>query len=325
MNKKDILKKEYYKNRTRIQRFVRSVEKRGYTFEENILPKIPKRITEGSIRRLAKITPDYLYRKSTYTTPTGNTVIGRAGRNIEREEAGKKGAITRARKKQELQSNLSRWYREQELRKQIAEAQRELDALKNTHETEHDADYFTDYDGDYWYEDDYDYWHGEKEEIEEPKQERIAKAPHERYYAESDYEEGQGHEADEVEDGLVTLRELTESIESWTPSANWSESLIAAKKADRRSVSNVLDAAIAELGEKQVVKNVQAHGEELKELLNHVLYDSGSREGNFKDGRTQVNADIKRFQELLLGHTISQQEAMKTQELIERLHHFEEV
>ena len=330
MSKKDILKKEYYKNRTRIQRFVRSAEKRGYTFEENVLPKIPKRITEGSVRRLEKITPDYLYRKSTYTytPPTGNTVTitGRQGRNVERESAATKGAITRGhnevrnliqRAKRETESfaekvkeyaklkeEQERENREKELRREIEETQRKLDELKsNLDDYEEPEDDFYDY-GIYY----------DEPEIDDKRE------PHERYYAESDYEEGKGNEADEVADGLVTLREL---IDSWTPSANWTESLAAAKEADHRVAKNVLDAAIAELGEQQVVRNVQAHGEELKDLLNHVLYDSGSREGNFKDGRTQVNADIKKFQELLLGHTLSQQEAMKTQELIEYHQHYE--
>lgn len=263
MSKKDILRKEYYKNRTRIQRFVRSAEKRGYTFDVGIIPEIPKNITEGSVRRLEKITPKSLYKRSSfsYTTQEGHTVTlkGKQPKAIENEFLEKTNS--------------------------------DLEETKTN-------------------------------EVKHPVKKEESVQPHTRFYNESDYEEGEGNEADEVDDGLATLREL---IDSWAPSANWTESLTASKQADQHVAKNVLYAAIAELGEKQVVKNVQSHGEELKDLLNHVLYDSGSREGNFKDGRTQVNADIKRFQELLLGHTLSQQEAMKTQELIERLHHFEEV
>ena len=64
--KKSEIQQEYKKERNRIQRFIKGAEKRGYIFEDNILPKIPKRITKSSVARLKKLKPDTLYRKALF-------------------------------------------------------------------------------------------------------------------------------------------------------------------------------------------------------------------------------------------------------------------
>ena len=58
--------KEYRKQRRRVQQAVRRLEKIGYIFDENVVPKIPKKITKASVQRLAKITPEKLREKSEY-------------------------------------------------------------------------------------------------------------------------------------------------------------------------------------------------------------------------------------------------------------------
>lgn len=85
----------YNKERRRIQRQIRSMEKRGYFFEKPVLPDRPKKITAGSVRRLDKITGKSLYEKAKYKTKTGEIVTGRQGRGIERQAAAAKGAATR--------------------------------------------------------------------------------------------------------------------------------------------------------------------------------------------------------------------------------------
>lgn len=76
----------YYRNRERIQSFIRKASKRGYQFQANILPAIPKKITPASVRRLEKINPEYLYGKSIYAVGL-DVVSGREGRKIERARA----------------------------------------------------------------------------------------------------------------------------------------------------------------------------------------------------------------------------------------------
>lgn len=58
--------KEYRKQRRRVQQAVKRLEKIGYIFDEDVVPKIPKKITKASVHRLAKITPEKLREKSEY-------------------------------------------------------------------------------------------------------------------------------------------------------------------------------------------------------------------------------------------------------------------
>lgn len=87
--------KEYKKQRRRIQRFIKSAEKRGYMFDQRVLPAVPKKITKASVQRLAKITPTILYKKAVYTTLNNEVVSGEEGRQLERKAASKKQQRTR--------------------------------------------------------------------------------------------------------------------------------------------------------------------------------------------------------------------------------------
>ena len=70
-------RKEYNRQRKRIQNFISRNKKRGFLFDENILPKIPKRVTQASVNRLKKLTPEKLYSKSKHLdTETGEITKG---------------------------------------------------------------------------------------------------------------------------------------------------------------------------------------------------------------------------------------------------------
>lgn len=75
---------------------MRQAEKRGYTFDYE-LSAMPKRITRGSVNRLAKIKPKQLYEKATYTTEEGQKVSGRKGLQIERKKRAEKAKATKIR------------------------------------------------------------------------------------------------------------------------------------------------------------------------------------------------------------------------------------
>lgn len=95
-----LVEKAYNKERSRIQRQIRDLGKRGYLVPD-ILPKRPKRITKGSIRRLEKITRDKLYEKSRYVDQeTGEILSGRSGRNLENKRRAQRAAQTRRIKKE---------------------------------------------------------------------------------------------------------------------------------------------------------------------------------------------------------------------------------
>lgn len=95
--KQQAINKAYAKERNRLKSFVRRAEKRGYSFPDTLIPSIPKRKTEASIRKLKKLTKDVLYSKATYggEATFGEIVSGKEGLNLERKSRAKKASETR--------------------------------------------------------------------------------------------------------------------------------------------------------------------------------------------------------------------------------------
>lgn len=87
----------YSKQLKRIKQFISRAEKRGYKFSEDVLPKRPKRVTQASVRKLAKLTPDKLYNKAVYggLASGGEIVTATEGVKLERSLRAKKAAETR--------------------------------------------------------------------------------------------------------------------------------------------------------------------------------------------------------------------------------------
>ena len=100
--KQQSINKAYAKERNRIKSFVRRAEKRGYSFPESIIPSIPKRKTEASIRKLKKLTKEVLYSKASYggETTFGEIVSGKEGLKLERQLRAKRASETRKEKKE---------------------------------------------------------------------------------------------------------------------------------------------------------------------------------------------------------------------------------
>lgn len=96
------INKAYAKERNRVKSFVRRAEKRGYSFPESIVPSIPKRKTEASIRKLKKLTKEVLYSKASYggDATYGEIVSGKEGLKLERQLSAKRASETRKRKKE---------------------------------------------------------------------------------------------------------------------------------------------------------------------------------------------------------------------------------
>lgn len=102
---------DYRKQVKRIKQFVRRAESRGYYFGEldTILPSRPKRLTAGSVRRLAAITPDRLYKKGLYggEATSGEIVPAERGRKEERKLAAQRAAKTRKLQAYDNEANVS--------------------------------------------------------------------------------------------------------------------------------------------------------------------------------------------------------------------------
>lgn len=75
---------EYRRERQRIQRQINRMTNRGYDVPE-LLPKIPKKITEASVRRLKKLTTEKLYNESRFIDiETGEILTSKEGQELER-------------------------------------------------------------------------------------------------------------------------------------------------------------------------------------------------------------------------------------------------
>lgn len=87
----------YSKQVKRIKQFISRAEKRGYQFSEDVLPQKPKRVTQASVRKLAKLTPEKLYQKAVYggLASEGEIVPAIEGVKLERSLRAKKAAETR--------------------------------------------------------------------------------------------------------------------------------------------------------------------------------------------------------------------------------------
>lgn len=58
------VQQQYKKERNRIQSAMRRLEKQGYVLPDDLLPSVPKKVTQASINRLKKITTEAIYKKS---------------------------------------------------------------------------------------------------------------------------------------------------------------------------------------------------------------------------------------------------------------------
>lgn len=94
--------KLYSKQLKRIKQFIRRAEKRGFIFEEDVIPQRPKKVTNASVRKLKKLTSEKLYKKSLYVEEsTGEIEEGQKRRKEERKQSARKAVKTRKERQQQ--------------------------------------------------------------------------------------------------------------------------------------------------------------------------------------------------------------------------------
>ena len=89
------LEQEVIRLRNNLMQNVRRAKNRGYTFSTNYVPNLPKKITEGTLRKFKKFTTEHMYKHSVYVSPEGTKQKGYERRAEEYSESAKKGAQTR--------------------------------------------------------------------------------------------------------------------------------------------------------------------------------------------------------------------------------------
>lgn len=91
------IQQQYRKERRRIQNAMKRLEKQGYVLPEDLLPSMPKKVTQASINRLKKITSESIYKKSKKLDfETGEITPGIVARDKARSQRAKEAARRRA-------------------------------------------------------------------------------------------------------------------------------------------------------------------------------------------------------------------------------------
>lgn len=237
---------EYRKQRKRIQNFINRAAKQGEYIPKDVLPAIPKNITQASVNRLKKLTAEKLHEKATKFT---NPVTGEEYENISAVSFRRK--VKKA-KEQEKQEKRVKAFREQ-LEKELKKLQEEEEKIKKK---------IRDF------------------EAEEP-------------------------EDTPVDIDTEIYDKIIEDMQDFTPLSLWSPGLADAKIKDKNILESMLNGAIEQDGKEAVMQRLAEHAEEINELVQEIMYGSGSVEGNFKDGNTVVNHDLTRFAEIIYGRHLS--------------------
>lgn len=91
------IQQQYRKERRRIQNAMNRLDKQGYVLPEDLLPSIPKKVTQASINRLKKITSESIYKKSKKLDfETGEAIPGIVARDKARSQRAKEAARRRS-------------------------------------------------------------------------------------------------------------------------------------------------------------------------------------------------------------------------------------
>lgn len=317
------VEKAYNRERNRIKRFIREAEKRGYRFSDFSIPDKPKKITEASIRRLQKYNPKYLYEKATFLDPdTGEIVSGQRGRQIERKESARKAKETRRikriygnltpeeiaeREARQMERHLRGEDTEEYRKQKDEEIQRLQDELSELQER---LRKLTGEEPDEGISEEPDEWIPEEPELDIPDEEFGT------YYGD-DYACIPRDKMPKF--NRTVLEGIREELRRWTPQPNWTTTLSEVKTKDKNKLERILDGAISSEGERAVAERLQNNADEVNALVQEILYASGDTEGNFKNGRTQVNFDLARFSAIIMGRPLTVDESIDLTELAETM------
>lgn len=291
--------KAYMELVAEIKRKFKNIGKRGYVPLDNVYKdETPKRVLQKHLTNLKNVVEN-IYQFAKYYDPLKDSyIIGTERRKQEYSEAARKGWETR-------RANEAKRRAEEILAKQLEQAwqeeqeRRELEDMLESAEEPSDSDYQE----EQWYK---DYQEQLKRNIEQQ----------EREYARQQAE-GEFHLPREIDQVLSMIEDL---VNHWDESITWSESLKTVKRADKDTLKNILDGAIQSLGREQVAMNCLEHQDDLMDIVNRVLYESGDKYKQYgvDSGRTGVQRDLNKFKELLYGRSLTVDESREISEMMER-------
>src|SRR5699024_11091194 len=92
----------FKKEQQRLKRAVSRAEKKGYIFDNDFIPEMPKRVTKKALKRIQDFkTPQIYYHAEKLDVNTGELIKGKTARKLEKQQASKKAQETRRRNKED--------------------------------------------------------------------------------------------------------------------------------------------------------------------------------------------------------------------------------
>lgn len=301
----------YEKELKKLKSRIKTAEKAGYIFPENFIPEKPTKVYKKDIQALSKLKGAILRRKAEFFVDkrTGEAFTGTEGVKIQSYRASLKANETKHRKQV-----FSDYSAEQFGYLSKEESKRMWERFFNLSEEEQSEirDLFYD-----------SLSESQKSELfNKLKREREAEIEHEREY---DRTVPEPEPIGQWEDGFTpsevdnVLANIEEQLDRWTPKGEWNSSLSGVKETDKNVIQRMYEGALAEYGREALAEHLQGKSAEINALLGEILYASGDKEGNFKDGNTRVNFDINLFSTLLSSKPLSIHQSERLTELAESM------
>lgn len=298
----------YEKELKKLKNRVKAAEKAGYVFPENFIPTLPTKVYKKDIQQLSKLKGNILREKAEFfvDTRTGEAFTGSEGVKIQNYRASLKAKETKHKKQLLSDYGAERFgYLSKEESKRMWEqffelpeqAQSEIrDLFYNSLSEEQKTQLFN-----------------------RMKSERELEREYDRTVPEAeptDPWDDYSFPPSEVDNVLANIEE---QLNRWSPSPNWTPTLAGVKENDKNIVQSMYEGALSEYGREGLAQILQGKASQINSLLGEILYASGDKEGNFKDGNTRVNFDINLFASLLNDKPLSIHQSERLTDLAESM------
>ena len=296
------LEKRYEKELKRIKSAIKREEKKGTIVSDRIIPQKPKVITEASIRRLQKITPETIRKKSN----AREKVTKPKEQIIAEESVNDKVVLPKVRKpkektKEEKEKIVEAFYDELDREKGDGEPPSEeyelisnvsdlLDGKYTDRQEPEEALETTELTTGYQTFSPY---------LEKEKENVTSRLETSKYSFDTYY-----YDTGELESEISGSQTR---LDNWQPSTQWSGSLQKIKEDDVKKAKAIIISAVNEYGRVEVARNLYDHAAEVDELLTEIMYRGSGND--FIAGRDAVSHDLNRLQEIIVGHMLSPEES----------------
>lgn len=298
------IESEYKLELRKLKQRIKRAEEKGFIFPDNIIPDKPEIITQKDIEALSELTRDKLRSKADYfiDKSTGETFTGAEGVKILHYRRSLK-----AKQANEINQYAKNYNDAMNGKLAPDEADNFVKKFEQLPEETKNKILRK-------------WWEGlSDEEKNIIEQDLENKRKYDRTVPEAeptDPWDDYSFPPSEVDNVLANIEE---QLNRWSPSPNWTPTLAGVKENDKNIVQSMYEGALSEYGREGLAQILQGKASQINSLLGEILYASGDKEGNFKDGNTRVNFDINLFASLLNDKPLSIHQSERLTDLAESM------